>query len=160
MFSLPRVQINNDLDECSICKEPFNKPRANGIISETIGGLQEATSHANSPRFCIYHLKIENLPKEAVRLPCGHIFGSHCISTWISGWENGDPPSCPSCRALLPRVGQVTTLSFPLAAGNGTYCSFSEEANMETAISTLHEESDLEPVASVLSEESLTEPEI
>lgn len=38
MFSLPRARINNDLDEYSICKEAFNKPRANSMISETLGG--------------------------------------------------------------------------------------------------------------------------
>lgn len=102
---------------------------------------------------------IENLPEEAARLPCDHIFGSHCIRTWISGCENGDWPGCPSCRALLPRVGQVATLPFPLAAGHGTYYSFSEEVNTEALISALHEESDVEPTASLLNEESLTEPE-
>lgn len=159
MFSLPRVQINNNIDECSICKQPFNKPRAKSLISETIEGLQEAVIHdASSPLFCIYHFNRENLTEEAVRLPCGHIFGSPCIRTWISGWESGNPPSCPSCRALLPRVGQVSTPPFPLAAGNGSDYSFSEEANTELAIFTLHE-LDAVLAASILDEESLREPE-
>ena len=102
----------------------------------------------------------EGLREEAVRLPCGHIFGYPCICTWISGEESGNSPSFPSCRALLPRVGQVSTRPFPLVAGSGTCYPFSEEANMEPATSALPEESDAVPAASTLDEESLTEPEI
>ena len=161
MFSLPRVQINNYLDECNICRQPFNKPGANSLVSEVIKELKDtAASHAISPRICVYHMHREGLREEAVRLPCGHIFGSPCIRTWISGEWSGNPPSCPSCRALLPRFGQVSTRPFPLMEGSGTYYPFSEEANMESATSALHDESDVVPAASATDDESLTEPEI
>lgn len=161
MFSLPRVQINNYLDECNICRQPFNKPGANSVVSEVIKELKDtAGSHAISPGISVYHMHREGLREEAVRLPCGHIFGYPCIRTWISGEESGNPPSCPSCRALLPRVGQVSTPPFPLVAGSGTYYLFSEEEYMEPANSVLHEEPEAVLAASTLDEESLTEPEI
>lgn len=51
----------------------------------------------------------------AVRLPCGHVFGSRCLATWFS--SGGD--TCPLCRGVLfevrlnqrytaPRPRQVT----------------------------------------------------
>lgn len=161
MFSLPRVQINNYFDECNICRQPFNKPGANSLVSDIIEELRDtAGSHAISPGIGVYHMHREGLQEEAVRLPCGHIFGSPCIRTWIIGEESGNPPSCPICRALLPRVGQVSTRPFRLVAGSGTYYPFCEEANMEPATAALHEESNAVPAASASDEESLTEPEI
>lgn len=125
MLSLPRVQINNYLDECYICRQPFNKPGTNSLVSEVIKELQDtAGSHAISPRICVYHMHREGWREEAVRLPRGHIFGYPYIYTWISGGESGSPPSCPSYRALLPRVGQVSNRLFPLVAGSRTYYPF------------------------------------
>lgn len=128
MFSLPRVQINNYLDECYICRQLSNKLGTNSLVSEVIKELQDnAGSHAISLRICVYHMHREGWREEAVRHPRGYIFGYPCICTWISGRESGSPPSCPSYRVLLPRVGQVNTRLFPLVAGSGTYYPFLKE---------------------------------
>ena len=37
--------------------------------------------------------------EDAVRLPCGHEFGSECISTWLS--PEGGRTTCPLCRHQL-----------------------------------------------------------
>lgn len=39
--------------------------------------------------------------EEAVRLPCGHLAGRKCISTWL---ESDDGDSCPMCRKTFFRV--------------------------------------------------------
>ena len=48
------------------------------------------------------------MTEEAVRLPCGHEFGSECLSTWLSPQEGKN--SCPLCRRELfptaPEVGR------------------------------------------------------
>ncbi|RSL63730.1 hypothetical protein CEP54_005078 [Fusarium duplospermum] len=38
----------------------------------------------------------------ATILPCGHIFGDHCISQYLRGFEeDGRDPTCPACRTKL-----------------------------------------------------------
>jgi len=38
--------------------------------------------------------------EDAVKLPCGHIFGRCCFETWLRAWVPGHPLNiCPSCRA-------------------------------------------------------------
>lgn len=37
---------------------------------------------------------------DVVRLPCGHLFGSQCLSTWLST----EADTCPMCRAVLFEV--------------------------------------------------------
>ena len=58
-------------DRCGICRETYstNIP-GSGIVAE-----------------------------DAVRLPCGHEFGSDCISTWLSPGEGQN--TCPLCRSQL-----------------------------------------------------------
>jgi hypothetical protein len=40
-----------------------------------------------------------------IRTPCGHIFGGHCLNTWIEGGQKPEEqPTCPYCRdPLLPK---------------------------------------------------------
>jgi hypothetical protein len=40
-----------------------------------------------------------------IRTPCGHIFGGHCLNTWIEGGQKPkEQPTCPYCRdPLLPK---------------------------------------------------------
>jgi hypothetical protein len=67
---VPVLQAQDDPD-CPICREPL------GQRTEDVEDGEEA-----------------------VKLPCGHIFGRGCIRTWISGWIPGNAfPVCPMCRA-------------------------------------------------------------
>ena len=80
IFSLPSVDLSalepSDRD-CSICREPFEEQR--------------------------YHLRSRTVPtnnsgtgERAVRLPCGHLFGSECIVGWLI-----DNNNCPICRVTV-----------------------------------------------------------
>lgn len=42
----------------------------------------------------------EQATEDAVRLPCGHLFGASCLETWVRTWEPGHALNvCPTCRA-------------------------------------------------------------
>lgn len=43
--------------------------------------------------------------EKAVRLPCGHVLGSACITTWLSPNESNQN-SCPCCRSELFAIPQ------------------------------------------------------
>jgi len=55
-----------NLDPCPICQENYNHPITSGFTSE-----------------------------EPCKLPCGHIFGTRCISNW---YATTNAPTCPLCR--------------------------------------------------------------
>jgi hypothetical protein len=40
-----------------------------------------------------------------IRTRCGHIFGGHCLNTWIEGWQKPEKQlTCPCCRdPILPQ---------------------------------------------------------
>ena len=44
--------------------------------------------------------------EEAVRLPCGHVFGSRCIKLWLCPKESNQN-SCPCCRCELFALPQT-----------------------------------------------------
>lgn len=60
-----------EIEECSMCKEPFD--------AET-----DAVDEVEHP----------------IELPCGHIFGSACIEIWLSPEKEGKS-TCPYCRHQL-----------------------------------------------------------
>ena len=33
--------------------------------------------------------------------PCGHFFGSRCLSEYLCGWMRDDAVNCPTCRARI-----------------------------------------------------------
>ena len=66
---------------CGICTEAYNEQTEN----------QEESQHT------------------PVKLPCGHVFGSECITSWLSP-ETGRSNTCPLCRhELFPARQQPTT---------------------------------------------------
>lgn len=41
----------------------------------------------------------KEISEQAVKLPCGHVFGSECIQIWLSPTpKGGNSSSCPCCR--------------------------------------------------------------
>lgn len=80
--TLSRVEIGTlgtDDVKCSICKQEYGKTRGDSI--RLASGSDQG-------------LEGEEAPEDAVKLPCGHVFGEWCMKTWFLG----QPASCPGCR--------------------------------------------------------------
>ncbi|CAJ2501151.1 Uu.00g040040.m01.CDS01 [Anthostomella pinea] len=45
---------------------------------------------------------VESMVEPLAVLPCGHMFGSRCLDTWLSSKDvSGEVPTCPQCRFEL-----------------------------------------------------------
>lgn len=87
-----RVEIGapeSDEMECSICKLKYGTYRGEEIL-----GTEPALDQG---------LKGEDAPEQAVKLPCGHVFGDWCIKTWLL---EVPAASCPTCRYQFKPVVQ------------------------------------------------------
>ncbi|KAK4695827.1 hypothetical protein P7C71_g1981, partial [Lecanoromycetidae sp. Uapishka_2] len=49
-------------------------------------------------------------PENSLRLPCQHVFGNSCLSTWLSPDEEKPKKTCPMCRAVLFETEEDTQL--------------------------------------------------
>jgi hypothetical protein len=60
--------------------------------------------------------------EEPIQLPCGHVFGLHCILRWTQ-----DSNSCPNCRAILFSPGSSADKSYQ----NNSNTEFSDDISLE-----------------------------
>lgn len=112
--TLPQVSIISLLDEdnivpkCNICRNPFAEQLAQASLTNNSGenqpGITEVPAETAESDVFI------EIP---VQLPCGHVFGKKCISSWITSCIDSHPPTCPSCRVVVegfeapvPRAGR------------------------------------------------------
>lgn len=97
LCSLRRIDPNvlaKDDKLCEICFSCFDEWRWGDEHPENAGVLKP-------------FMVLEGMmPETPVRLPCGHIFGELCLRTWMMGLREG-PPTCPKCRVVLKKVGEV-----------------------------------------------------
>ena len=65
-------------------------------------GVDELDEHDRVCRICMesYH-DGQEVP---VALPCGHVFGKHCLEDWLSEFSAEQHDSCPTCRKCHVRV--------------------------------------------------------
>jgi len=71
-FQIDVEYIPRDHRECLICQEEFEKEQADGTPAEN-----------------------------ALKLPCGHIYGEDCLQEWIRNWDHDDGSNftlCTLCR--------------------------------------------------------------
>lgn len=62
------------------------------------------TNRENQPRSTELPAEITNSISIPVRLPCGHVFCTECIYSWITKRRGKNPPICPLCRTRLECV--------------------------------------------------------
>ena len=79
---------------CTICREEYASPHQN-----TTGDAPTTDSTTDRPidtaegEAVVGQIQHE----QAVSLPCGHVFGRDCLTSWIEGSNN----TCPICRRPL-----------------------------------------------------------
>ena len=73
--------LESDEMECPICKLEYGSYRGEETPSTEPALDQELSG--------------EDAPEQAIKLPCGHVFGDWCIKTWLLGLPAA---SCPTCR--------------------------------------------------------------
>ena len=106
-LKLPPVSITsllgdgNTAPECRICLKPFSEQRAQAPSTNNNG--------ENQPRSTELPAEIATASGIPIRLPCGHIFGTECIYSWITRYGGKNPPVCPLCRARLDCVENPPT---------------------------------------------------
>ena len=88
----------------------------------------------------------EELSEVAVRLPCDHVMGLGCISTWLSQEHGERKRTCPYCRRKLfnaPRAGSLSTLR--ASVGTSIESVMSSQADRGEALSRLPPRSEWRP---------------
>lgn len=101
MYSLNRIDTSHLLEDdrqCEICFECIGEWRW--------GDEMPADAGATEPFQVLEH----TMPEDLVELPCGHRYGELCLRAWLEE-TSGETPTCPKCRAVLRRVGEVNTPS-------------------------------------------------
>ena len=74
--------LNKDDQNCGICRLEYSYSSSSNISDQ------------------------EDPPEKPVLLPCGHVFGQHCLKTWLSpAPEGGNSNACPMCRHKLFEAG-------------------------------------------------------
>ena len=99
-LKLPPVSMillgdDNTAPECRICLKPFSEQKAQAPSTNTNGEELPA--------------EIANSSGIPIRLPCGHIFGTECIYSWITRHGGKNLPVCPLCRARFDCVENPPT---------------------------------------------------
>lgn len=55
-----------------------------------------------------FKVEEDMMPEDLVQLPCGHRYGELCLHSWLKETSR-ETPTCPKCRAVLRKVGEVNT---------------------------------------------------
>lgn len=103
MQSLHQIDISSlaakhDDDKlCEICFQCYDEWRWSD---------DEQNPPANAGALKPFNVLEDMMPENAVRLPCGHVFGELCLRTWIMEMRSEGTPTCPKCRAVLKKVGR------------------------------------------------------
>jgi hypothetical protein len=88
----------------SIAKSKMDKTKMAFTVSPMINAIQAQLDEQPSYRCTICNEVIgqprpDGLVETAVMLPCGHIFGSLCISRWLE--DASTHQDCPNCRRRM-----------------------------------------------------------
>ncbi|GME22092.1 hypothetical protein NpPPO83_00012379 [Neofusicoccum parvum] len=115
---IDRIISNGDIN-CSICISPLS------IILEALPHSHPLLQTTDATVTCAGF----------ITLPCGHHFGRTCILTWLhhSGRANTNTtsrPTCPLCRARVPRRHAASTTS------NSTSSTSSSSSSTTTSTPT------------------------
>lgn len=82
---LDLVDIPEDNRTCEICTAPYHS------LAEL-----SATNHS---------------VEAAIRTPCGHLFGNHCLCRWLDPFEESKRNTCPYCRrAFFDKLPEEDTV--------------------------------------------------
>jgi hypothetical protein len=118
--TLKKLRKFNDGD-CPICLLPTTPDAATTITTGTqldcallcpSGSVlsSEATEANKASKAIDSPLTLE----AAANTPCGHMFHTACLESWIAVWRDirrtvyaSAPPKCPYCRTILPPIRHV-----------------------------------------------------